>query len=426
MIELKPGIYLQIDPTNKFKTINFTINFLEKATKKNISKRALLAQILENSNAKYQTPDQIATELEQLYGADYSFSQYLQGNISVLSVSGICADPKFLPTTADIFTDLLADVRLALFQPALETSADAFDTTIFQREQQNLSHRLGAYLDDKQYAAMLATRQLYFGEDAPLSSSSLGTLADLQQITADNLYTYYRQMLAANEIVITVTGDVTEAQLRKLFDWPELVARNREKIALYYAQPLFQKVKSMQQQADVVQSKLNMMFQAPVHYYHEGYFAFLLANTIFGGSAQSLLFMNVREKQSLAYYASSSFDAFTGTILVQTGIDLKQKQKVIDSITAQLSALSTGQVAQTLVDNAKTLLIDQFAMRSDAPFGRNLRYLFQFLEPRVIMDSETLKTKIQQVDLAQIQAAAAQFKLQAVFALEGRRSDENN
>ena len=39
---------------------------------------------------------------------------------------------------------------------------------------------------------------------------------------------------------------------------------------------------------------------------------------------------------------------------------------------------------QELIENGKKLLIDQFSMRSDSPFGRNLRYLFKFLEPKVI------------------------------------------
>ena len=54
------------------------------------------------------------------------------------------------------------------------------------------------------------------------------------------------------------------------------------------------------------------------------YAATLVAEELFGGSSLSLLFTNVREKASLAYYASSMFDAFRGSMLVQTGIEEKR------------------------------------------------------------------------------------------------------
>ncbi|MFD1672487.1 EF-P 5-aminopentanol modification-associated protein YfmF [Agrilactobacillus yilanensis] len=418
MDQIHQGIYLQVDQTKKFKTINFSINFLEPLHRENISRRALLANILENSNETDRTPDQIAAKLENLYGANFSFGQFTEGQVSVLSISGICPAPQFLPDQEDVFGALLALVKKSLFQPAKAANLPAFDSTIFDREKLNLQHKIQSYLDDKQYAAMLATKALYFGADSAQAISSLGDIKDLEAITAENLWQYLTEMLEKNQILITVTGDTEAIDLEQLFDWSELQDRATAELPLFYNQPLTSEVAVATDYLPVTQGKLNLIYQAPVKYYQGAYFAYLVANTIFGGSAQSLLFLDVREKSSLAYYASSAIDTFTGTVTVQTGIDSDKKKEVLDKVAIELQLLQSGSFDETLFENAKKLLVDQFAMRSDSPFGRNLRYLFKFLEPQVMMSVAEFTAAIDQVTMAQVKAAAATFELQAIYAIE--------
>ncbi|MCH4172549.1 MAG: insulinase family protein [Lactobacillus sp.] len=424
MDQIHQGIYLQIDQTDKFKTINFTINFLEPLQKANISKRALLAAILENSNNTEKTPDQIAVHLENLYGANFSLSHYVEGQTSILSLSAICPAPQFLPAHEDVFHALVALIKKNLFQPAQEAGVAAFDQAIFNREQTNLKHKVQSYLDDKQYAAALATKSLYFGADNPVALPTTGRLVDIEAISAANLWAYFEQLLVQNQVVITVTGDVAALDIEGTFDWPELRPRPKQtELPLFYQQPLKPEVNQGQQQLSVTQGKLNLMYQVPVTYYGPQYFDYLVANTVFGGSAQSMLFMNVREKLSLAYYANSNLDAFTGTIMVQTGIDSDKKDVVLAEIDNQLARIQKGDIDDVLIANAKKLLIDQFAQRSDSPFGRNLRYLFQFLQPAVVMDTPAFATAVNGVTKAAIQAAASNFKLQTIYAIEKRYED---
>ena len=55
----------------------------------------------------------------------------------------------------------------------------------------------------------------------------------------------------------------------------------------------------------------------------------MIYNCIFGGSANSKLFQNVREKASLAYTASSCYYRFKNNIFINCGIEIKNYEKEI-------------------------------------------------------------------------------------------------
>ena len=42
---------------------------------------------------------------------------------------------------------------------------------------------------------------------------------------------------------------------------------------------------------------------------------------LYGGSVTSRLFLNVRERDHLCYYCSSSFQSFTGSMAVNSGVE---------------------------------------------------------------------------------------------------------
>ena len=86
---------------------------------------------------------------------------------------------------------------------------------------------------------------------------------------------------------------------------------------------------------DVTQGKLGMGFACG----SDDYAAALMGNTLFGGSSNSKLFLNVREKLSLCYYASSAYHRQKRLITVSSGIEFQNYQKAYDEIMAQLAAV---------------------------------------------------------------------------------------
>lgn len=90
---------------------------------------------------------------------------------------------------------------------------------------------------------------------------------------------------------------------------------------------------------DVTQGKLAMGFRCAT----DDVPAMILANLLFGGTSNSKLFMNVREKLSLCYYASSLYARSKGILTVSSGIETKDYDRALAEILHQLEAVQRGE-----------------------------------------------------------------------------------
>ena len=82
-----------------------------------------------------------------------------------------------------------------------------------------------------------------------------------------------------------------------------------------------------------------------------------MCNAIFGGTTLSKLFMNVREKLSLCYYASSMMEKMKGLVLVSSGIEFDKYQTAKDEILAQLEAIRRGDIEDWEMEGTRRTLI---------------------------------------------------------------------
>lgn len=87
------------------------------------------------------------------------------------------------------------------------------------------------------------------------------------------------------------------------------------------------------------QGKLNIGFRTHTTIADKDYPALHLFNGIFGGFSHSKLFINVREKASLAYYAVSRLESFKGLMMVMSGIEVGNYQQAVDIIKEQFEAM---------------------------------------------------------------------------------------
>ena len=80
-------------------------------------------------------------------------------------------------------------------------------------------------------------------------------------------------------------------------------------------------------------------------------------NILLGGSANSKLFQNVREKSSLAYTASSSYLRQKNNIIIRAGIEIENYKKALDLIKKQIADMRNEKFKIEEVENAKKLII---------------------------------------------------------------------
>ncbi|MFC6169815.1 EF-P 5-aminopentanol modification-associated protein YfmF [Loigolactobacillus jiayinensis] len=418
--ELANGVTLTVLPTTQFKTTRIVLNFIAPLAAATITQRSLLASLLETNSQDYPTQADLAAKLSALYGANFGISVSKRGNVHVFSVVMTVVNDKFLPGATTVLTEGLAFLKQVLWRP--NVTASRFDAATFNREKTNMQAYLASVYDNKQAYASLQLQELYFKNSTAQRVPSFGNEADLQAITASSLYTYYQQMLAQDQVAITVLGDVDAEQVTALLTDLPLTARTADTTDLFYQQPAISSVVEKTDIQPTNQAKLNLAYQVPTYYYQPNYYALLMANGIFGGSPMSLLFTNVRERASLAYYASSSYDAFRGLITVQTGIDAANVAQVKQIIATQLATLQAGEFSNELLAQTKATLKNQYITGLDSAGYLTSQELVQQLVPASAVATEEFIAQLTAVTKEQIVAAAQTIKLQAVYFLSSQEA----
>ena len=186
----------------------------------------------------------------------------------------------------------------------------------------------------------------------PLARSILGTPESLAGIDHERMVEYYRRRYARDGIVIAVAGNFDEKKIVALFE-EKLSALNdhlpdHERTVGPYSRSFDVKVKDIEQ--------THICLAAPgVSYMDDLYYAFVLMNSILGGSMSSRLFQNIREQKGLAYNVCSmnSFSSFNGFFNIYAGVAHENTAKTINEIRYELEKLADHGVTEEELSIAK-------------------------------------------------------------------------
>ncbi|MDO4813343.1 MAG: insulinase family protein, partial [Eubacteriales bacterium] len=131
--------------------------------------------------------------------------------------------------------------------------------------------------------------------------------------------------------------------------------------------------------------------------------------------------LNVREKLSLCYYASSGYHRSKGIITVSSGIEFKNYQTAYDEILAQLKAVQDGEFEPWEIDGARECLISSLRSREDSAgrmeenaIGQAATYQWE--------SAEELISALRAVTPERISAAAKTMTLDTVYFLTGEEA----
>ena len=177
-------------------------------------------------------------------------------------------------------------------------------------------------------------------------------------------------------------------------------------------------VRTVEETLDVTQGKLCMGLRSGITSDHPLFPAFVLLNAIFGAGPTSKLFMNVREKMSLCYYASSSINSFKGIMIISSGIEFANFEIAKAEILHQLDACVQGDISSEELENARRSVLSSLRAGLDSPGRMEDHSLSCAINGRDV-EVETLMAEISAVTLAQVQEAASQLRLDTVYFLKG-------
>lgn len=415
-IQIKEGVRLHIFPTQKFKTVHIRFFFKEALELEALSSRSLLSNIMDISTKKYPTQKKLGEALSDLYGAYFNTAASRLGQANVFEFNFVFPNNKFLPAGEDMREKNLDLIEEVLFNPVAEK--EAFEEKIFNREKENLLEEYDSISDNKQLFAALRLNQLYYSEPV-YQIPSIGRRREIEAITPQSLYDSYQRMIEDNQVDILVMGDVSEEEI--LADIQKLPFDDRsDKVQeiLYVPEHKEDLVVSSDIQ-DVQQAKFNLAYKTNIYYLQEDYFPGIVFNGLFGGFPHSKLFMNVREKESLAYYASSSLASMTGKLTVQTGIDAATKNKTNRIIQDQLKALQDGDFTDDDFHQTIMGLTNNRYQSEDSPGAYLKRAYHDILVQSELMSLDQWLDRLEEVSREEVIRVAQETQLKATYLLQG-------
>lgn len=235
------------------------------------------------------------------------------------------------------------------------------------------------------------------------------------------LHALYGELLATARLELFYCGSASLERVREALAaaFATLPRDGIRDIAPSTPHPARTEVKRVEEAMDVTQGKLGMGFACG----SDDYAAALMGNTLFGGSSNSKLFLNVREKLSLCYYASSAYHRQKRLITVSSGIEFQNYQKAYDEIMAQLAAVQAGRLEDWELEGARSTLLNAYASMGDSQGKLENFYLGQAATGQEDTP-ELLAEQVRHVTAERIFDAMQTVSLDTVYFLKGKETAE--
>ena len=388
---IKQGITLHKINTNKFKTNLIAVFLTTKLNRENVTKNALISSILRRGTKNLPSQEDISKKLEEMYGAGFDCGLDKTGDNQVLKFYIESVNDSFLPNNnSNTLKDSIQILLDIVFNPFIEN--DAFNEEYLIQEKNNIKQIIEGKIDNKsRYALDRCIEEMY--KDQNYGLYKYGYIEDLQDITAKDLYDYYKELVSKCKIDIFVSG-IIDNNLDDIIKNNENINHLEEREGIYQKAELINKtnseVKEIIENMDVTQGKLVIGMDVNIDK-EELKFSALLYNSILGGSANSKLFQNVREKANLAYVASSSYVRFKNNIFIKCGIEIENYQKAIDIIKEQLNDMENGDFSEEDIQNCKKGIIASIKTIDDEQDTQITFYFGQELSNMPISIDEYIK-----------------------------------
>lgn len=389
--------------TNKFKTNLCSVFLTLPLKKETVTKNALLVSVLRRGTKNLTTQEDISKKLEEMYGAGFNCGVDKIGNYHVLKFYLETLDNKYVLNNENNLQDGIDLLLEIIFNPLIEN--EAFKKEYVEQEKENLSKMLLSRKDNKaSYAIERLIEEMFDGE--PYSLYKYGNIEDLKNIDEKNLYEYYKKIIKESKVDLFILGENIEN-----IKIPNIKTNLLEKIDIKHFKT--GKTKIVKENLDVTQGKLIIGLNAP----NTNKMAVSLFNTVLGGGANSKLFQNVREKESLAYSASSSYIRRQNTILIKTGIKIANYEKTLNIIKKQLEEMKNGNISDEEFDAAKELLISSISLIPESAEDMIAFYFDQSLfEENLTVQDYIMKLK--NITKEQIIEIAKQVTMDTIYFLK--------
>jgi zinc protease len=238
-----------------------------------------------------------------------------------------------------------------------------FKVENFEREKRKILTRLRQLSDDPDYLANTSFESLLLGKENPYSFPSLGIEKDIDNITNEQIKSFYSQIISPNNSFIVVVGDISTNDLKSKLNgafsnWDRgksdlqfVIKKNNDKKSVY-----------------IVDKKDSVQTEIRIGHHTNGrnspdYFNKHILNTILGGQFTSRINLNLREKHGYTYGAGSIFNYYKDSAYfeVSTSVGINNTVNSMQEILNELDNIRQG-VTEKELNFAKSSITRKFPL----------------------------------------------------------------
>ena len=412
--EIMQDVFLTYLPAQKFKTCLLSAHLVAPLRQETASYNALLPAVLRRGTVRCPDMESLSAAMDTLYGASIDYTVRKKGERQCIGFVANCIDDAYAPGGEKLLEGVARLLGELFLDPV--TRNGRFLPEYVESEKQNLTDAIRAIRNDKRdWADVRLMQEMCAGE--PYGVLRLGDEESVAKIDNQKLYRHYQNLLTTSRIEMFYCGSADEKRVENAL-LTAFAALGRGKVAELppinrVAAPV--EPRYITEELDVQQGKLAMGWRCET----DDVPAMIVVNLLFGGTSNAKLFMNVREKLSLCYYASSSYARSKGLMTVSSGIEVKDYDKAIHEILYQLELVKQGQWEDWELDGALATMRTSLEALPDSQGALENYYLGQ-----IVTDApdtpDQLWQEISAVTRERIMAAAKSTKLDTVYFLKGK------
>lgn len=424
--ELMPGVFLSHLRSDKFKTACMSVTLLTQLRRETAAMNAVIPFVLRRGTTRYSDMEQLSRRMDELYGAAVEPVVRRIGEIQCIGFYGSFPEPDYLPGGEALLGDTCALMAQLLLDPV--TRGGLLLPQYVDSEREKLLYIIRSRMNDKRsYALTRCIEEMCCYED--FAVSRFGSESEAENIHYKKLTRHYRELIQTCPVEIFYCGKTdfkaVSAAMRDAFS-----AMPRGEIDYDIGTDLRMNavedhVRFVEEEMDVTQGKLVLGFRLGECMEEPDIPALYVFNAVYGSGATSKLFMNVREKLSLCYYASSAVYLHKGIMLVSSGIEFDKLDAARDEILAQLDSVRRGEITDDELRSAKKSVASDLRAVQDSIGELEGFYLSQALDGLDYGPAE-LAALAEDVTKEDVQAIAESIECDLIYFLKGSGEEDGS
>ena len=341
---------LHLINTDRFKTITVSLKFTKKYNREESVYFKLLERVLPiNGTENYKSVNDITKKLESLYNANIGYKFYVTSENMTFETNLRIINPKF--TKEDTYKESFDLFKEILTKPTLKNNQFKY----FDLQKDNLINSILNVKDDLRSYSSLKFQEIFY-KGTVYAENNYKNIKLFEDMESKKLYENYKKLFSEFKIDVFVIGEFDEEVLTKYME--ELMKGFKSKDN--YTKDLYTKVKCKESlvKDKFKESQSSLLIGLNINGLtdEERDYKLILYNTILGSMNNSVLFVNVREKNSLCYSIGSTISKFTETMIIRSGISSDSFDDAVRLIKESLEEMKDEKKVDKLLKNAKKTL----------------------------------------------------------------------